>query len=710
MASFEEFRDDEKFGHYRPVRKLGQGGTSIVFEGRRDSEDFSRRVAIKVVLGNIPATLPEGETRVLAQLEHPNIARLLDAGSTGSGLRYLVMEYVDGLPCTEYADQQKLDEPARLRVFLQICEAVRYANRSLVIHCDIKPANVLVCPDGTVKLLDFGIARVLSDLTEPKSQTRIRYYSPDYASPEQIEGRPLTVATDVYSLGVLLRVLAGARGDLRLIADKACQKDPALRYGTVAELADDVGRYLAGRPVVARPPSSVYRLRKFLWRNRLAATPIALVVVALILTTVFALKQRRLAAQRFDDVRKLANSLLFEIHDEIAKLPASLRARHILANQGAEYLNALARSAGSDDSIQLEAAKGYLRLADIEGVGNEPSLGQSSQALPRLLEADRMVQAVISRSPSSVEAQRARYLTLEALATLYSLQADPRAVATSEELLGVAEANAKRASRDSKVQEELAHALFVVANGYTQSKTHNKQGVEAWGKAVAAWKKLCAEDPGSIVRKRELARSYQYQAGALSRDRRREEARETILIAYQMHKELALIPGEDVQRMLATDVGLLANLLAQLKRYSEAIPLFEEQLRLREIVASKDPGNNNALMGVAGTLGRIGFAYVLMDKTLEGLPYLERSLAKQREVYAKDPENTFVNREMLYVLSDLTDASETLKRRDKMCRYAAEAAQILKGPISKTRETATDASKKAYVKKIMASCGAASQL
>ena len=536
-----ELAEHEDFGGYRPVRKVGQGGTSVVFEGRRLSGDFTRRVAIKVVLSTIPASLPESETRNLARLEHPNIARLLDAGSTRTGLHFLVMEYVDGVPCTEYANRQELDPRGRLRLFLQICEAVQYANRALVIHCDLKPANVLVSSDGTVKLLDFGISRVLSDASGADARTRAQFYTADYASPEQILGRPLTVATDVYSLGALLCELAGGRpprrltnsslaetlravqedsgalplnGDLEQIARKALRADPAQRYGSVRDLADDVQRYMTGRPVEARPPLRSYRLRKFVARNRLAVGAAVAVAAALLVLAGITVRQRRLAIERLGQIRTLAHSVLFEMHDAIAKLPASLEARHVLVNRSVEYLDALARSAGTDDGIQLEAARGYLRLADIEGVSNEPSLGQSGQALPRLQRADRMVSAVIARSPDNREARRARYDVLEALASIYSLRGDAQAIPSAEALLRVAEENLKAQPQEERVQDERAAALAKVANIYTQSNTLGARGVDAWQTATAAWKKLHEEKP-TLVRKRELCAQLSVFGGSV---------------------------------------------------------------------------------------------------------------------------------------------------------------------------------------------------
>ncbi len=674
---------EESFGPYRAVRKLGEGGASVVFEGRREGGDFERRVAIKLMLDGAASAMPARETRILAALEHPNIARFLDAGATRTGLRYLVMEFVDGVPCTTYARDRQLDETARLRLFLDVCEAVRFANQSLVIHCDIKPANVLVSQTGEVKLLDFGISRLLAGGPAADHHTRLRYYSPDYASPEQILGDPLTVATDVYALGALLCELIGGRpprslaglpldekvrlaaagpsnlpltGDLAETARKALQPDPARRYATVGDLAADVGRYLAGEPVEARPPSAVYRFGKFLRRHRLAVAAVALFAVALGTTAGVALRQRRLAAGRFDQIRGLANAVLFDVDSELAKLPGALGARHLLADRGVAYLDALAAAAPEDDEIQLEAARGFLRLADIEGVGNEPSLGASGRALPRLERADQLVSAVLRRSPTNRAAHRQRYRTLEALAVIYELRADARAVPTAEELVRLADRNLATDPADRAMQEERAHAIVTRALAYRSSREHAARAVEAWRDSVNGWKTLYDAVPGSLLRKRELARAYQFLAGAESISGQREQALQTIRIAYRMHQELSRVPGEEVDHMLAADMGLQANLTAQMRRYAEAIPLFEEQLRLREKNLAKDPNDAYAAMGVAGTMDRIGYAWVLLNKPEKGIPILEQSLARQRVQYARDPENILINREMLYVLSDLTTA------------------------------------------------------
>ncbi|MEK7751896.1 MAG: serine/threonine-protein kinase, partial [Acidobacteriota bacterium] len=286
-----------RFGPYEVVRPIGAGGMGAVFLGARADREFEKQVAIKLVLRGAESLEIVGrfrqERQTLASLDHPNIVRLLDGGSTDSGLPYLVMDYVEGQPILDYAQKRALTLGQRLRLFLQICDAAHYAHQHLVVHSDIKPANVLVTAEGQARLLDFGIARVLgrgAETGEPQS------LSLRYASPEQIHARPVTIATDVYALGLLLyELLTGSYpyplaessdvalafaitqnppahtnldADLDAILQVALRKDPRTRYASAERMAADVRRYLADKPVSARPPTPAYLARKFFDRHR----------------------------------------------------------------------------------------------------------------------------------------------------------------------------------------------------------------------------------------------------------------------------------------------------------------------------------------------------------------------------------------------------------------------------------------------------------
>jgi eukaryotic-like serine/threonine-protein kinase len=330
----------DSIGPYRLVRELGRGGMGAVWLAERSDGLINRPVALKLPHSAFPrAGLAERmarEREILATLTHPNIARLYDAGLTDAGQPYLALEYVEGQPIDVYCQQHQLGLKQRLALFAQLSGAMAYAHGKLVVHRDLKPANVLVTADGQVRVLDFGIAKLLHDnRTQATQLTELsgRALTPDYASPEQILGAPLTVTSDVYSLGVVLyeliggtrpyklkrdsrgaledailhaepprpseiaeRSLRGAlRGDLDTIVLKALKKEPDERYPTVHALLDDVERYLAGRPVLAQPDSAWYRIGKFTARNRLAVSLGAAVFAALVIGASVAAWQAQVA-------------------------------------------------------------------------------------------------------------------------------------------------------------------------------------------------------------------------------------------------------------------------------------------------------------------------------------------------------------------------------------------------------------------------------
>jgi tetratricopeptide (TPR) repeat protein len=256
---------------------------SEVYLATRADGRFSKTVAIKVIRRGMDTKAVidrfHAERRILAALDHPYIARLLDGGETPSGLPYIVMEYVEGLPIDRWCQDRRATVEQRCQLAGKVCDAVAYAHRNLVIHRDLKPGNILVDGDGNPRLLDFGIASLLDGTAESGP---LRPFTPEYASPEQISGAPVGTATDVYSLGMVLReLLTGAKADLDGILQMACREEPERRYLSVDALALDLRAYLAGRPVAAHPDSLRYRATKFVRRNRLGVTAAAAVLLAL---------------------------------------------------------------------------------------------------------------------------------------------------------------------------------------------------------------------------------------------------------------------------------------------------------------------------------------------------------------------------------------------------------------------------------------------
>ncbi len=481
-----------RLGPYRLVRELGSGGMGVVYEAARDDE-FQQRVAIKVA--GRAAFSPEllarfrDERQILARLTHPHIARLLDGGTTDDGGPWFAMEFVEGEPIDRYVAARRPDLPARLSLFLQVCDAVDYAHQNLIVHRDLKPANILVT-DGAVRLLDFGVAKLLetSGAADP-GQTRggLAPVTPDYCSPEQLRGEAVTTRTDVYMLGlVLYELLTGARGqradttsplalersicetavpppsqapdlagtaqarrlrgDLDTIVATATQKDASRRYQSVAALADDVRRHLDGRPILARIDSPWYRAQRFVRRRWLPLTATAALVASLIAGVVATTYQARRAERRFQQVRGIANALMNQVHDAIQDLPASTGAQQTVLTTAVEYLDGLAREAGGDRALQLEIARGYLKAAEMAYSIERASLGRADEGR-RYLERAAAILQPSDDGPASdvplaiarVERQRiAGDLALEAARRDDALQMLRRGVEIGEATLAIA--------------------------------------------------------------------------------------------------------------------------------------------------------------------------------------------------------------------------------------------------------------------------------
>jgi serine/threonine protein kinase len=400
-----------------------------VYLAERADAQYEKQVAIKLVR---PGCYSESiidrfrhERQILAGLDHPNIAKLLDGGTSEDGLPYFVMDFIEGLPIDEYCDQRQLSITERLGLFRTVCLAVQYAHRNLIVHRDLKPSNILVTADGVPRLLDFGIARIINPVPSSdaaETTATLRLMTLEYASPEQVRGEPITTASDIYSLGVLLyRLLTGHspyRSKSRLASDRvqaiceeepenpstaiarrvidedgndsitpesvsrhrssqpdklrrrlagdpdnivlmALRKEPERRYASVEQFSEDIRRHLEGLPVIARKDTLGYRAGKFIQRHKAGVAAAALILIILLAGIEATGRQARLAERRFDDVRKLANSLLFEVHSAIENLPGATSARELLTKRALEYLDKLAAEAGDDPQLQRELAAAY---------------------------------------------------------------------------------------------------------------------------------------------------------------------------------------------------------------------------------------------------------------------------------------------------------------------------------------------------------------
>jgi eukaryotic-like serine/threonine-protein kinase len=433
-------------GPYRLVRRLG-GGMGDVFLAQRDDGLFDHAVAIKLIRGGrslerLSAHLLE-ERRILAGLQHPNIAQLFGGGATPEGWPFIVMEYLAGAPITEYADSRSIGLSERLRLFQTVGEAVQFAHQALVVHADIKPSNILVTADGRVKLLDFGIAQWSGRRpSRPDPLEGVPPMTLAYAAPERLAGGAPTVAADVYALGVLLfELLTGVRperspaarrgdgaarlpaalpsetrsatqasagvkpgelrGEIDAIVMKAIAEDPARRYASVLELSLDLDRHARGFPVKALPDTWTYRSRRFAGRHRLglSLTAAALVTassVAVAMSLLYAQSERNraLADLRFDETRQMADYIIGDVDLQLADLPGTLPLRRRLVAKSRSYLEALEKDRLASPELRLDIARGYLRLARIYGLDVSGGVGDLPAARDSLNRARRVLRSV----------------------------------------------------------------------------------------------------------------------------------------------------------------------------------------------------------------------------------------------------------------------------------------------------------------------------
>lgn len=476
-----------RLGVYEVVERIAEGGMGEVYRAFRADDQYRKQVAIKVIRRGFDSGFVinrfRNERQILASLDHPNIARLLDGGTTEDGVPYLVMELIEGEPIDDYCERHQLSTVERLKLFLSVCSAVQYAHQRLIVHRDLKPGNILVSGEGTPKLLDFGIAKILDPDEAPgpiePTLTVFRVLTPGYASPEQIKGEPITTAADVYSLGVILyelltghspyrvttrspqdlaravcesepekpstavrrierkgpsstsgqlssglqtssgKLVRRLSGDLDNIVLMALRKEPGRRYASVEQFGEDVRRHLEKLPVIARKDTARYRTSRFVARHKAAviAASAAMVVLLVALVVTFreariaerqaqlARQERARAERRFNDVRKLANSLMFEVHDSIQDLPGATKARKLLVTRALEYLDSLSQEANGDPSLQRELAAAYDKVGDVLGYTGQANLGDFAGAAKSYQKSLAIRESLAAANPADLSIQ-----------------------------------------------------------------------------------------------------------------------------------------------------------------------------------------------------------------------------------------------------------------------------------------------------------------
>jgi tetratricopeptide (TPR) repeat protein len=686
-------REGQRLGAWRIVSLLGSGGMGEVWLARRDDGAYAGEAAVKLLKRGMDSEAVLGrfalEQQALARLSHPHIARLLDAGRSADGLPYFVMERVHGRPIDEACAGLPLE--ARLQRFLQLADAVAHAHRHLLVHRDLKPGNVLVDDEGQVKLLDFGIAKALDpqDADSGATQAGQRAFTPQYASPEQVRGEPVTTATDLYSLGVLLYVmLTGQRpygreatsaieaaravleedptrpsslspgphmpagwlatrrrlqGDLDNILLKTLEKPVERRYVSVDALAADVRAYLGGYPVSAQPASWLYRSRKFVGRNRVAVAAGVLAAAALVGGTAVSLWQAHLAERRFQDVHQFARTMLFDVDKALRDGPTAGREK--LVQTSLQYLDRLSSERIRDAALLSDLAEAYERVGDIQGNTMQSNLGRPKDAAQSFAKAQQLRLALAARAPKDLRnvagllavsermGDNARSLgDLPAAALHYRQAADSAAV------IAAAKADDPVAQM-KRIESEryLASIYYWPGNRSLGDYARARPAIEALAKDLEALERRFPDSMvipeganGLLNQLSDFQRLGGDYAAALATMRRSQRVVDRLTAAQ---------PDNPVwKRWAYLTQGRLADALIDTGAIDEGVALWERSIALRESVAQQDPNNERAQRNVANGYGPLAEQLYQAGRHDAALLWYERENALLRRLRDRFPQ------------------------------------------------------------------------
>jgi serine/threonine protein kinase len=669
-------------GPYELLRELGRGGMGTVYLGKRTDEVYTKDVAIKLVTPGMDTDFLlarfKRERQVLASLEHPNIARLLDGGTAQTGEPYFVMEYIPGVPITQYCQEKQLSVADRLRLFLPVCAAVTYAHSRFVVHRDLKPGNILVEENGTPRLLDFGICKLLLANPMEAAETMTQgmgMMTPDYASPEQVRGEPVTVASDTYSLGaVLYELLTGARphkigkytpmelersicetptvrasavrpelrGDIDNILMRAMAKDPTRRYGTVDQFAEDIRRHLDNRPVVAAPDSVWYRSRKFMERHHRLVFATAVTVLLLAGGLVYAERQRRLAEQRLQEVRQLANRFVFDVHDAVRELPGSTKARRLIVSTALEYLERLSADAKSDPSLARDLAAGWLRIGDVQGWVLGSNLGDTEGA-----------QKSYVRARELADAGGATTIAIEAIRHQGDVAAYTGKLSVAQEFFDEAAQRARKALEAGGDRQVLSYLAGVeLASSRNQRLLDNVDASLASARQAAAmYASLAAVEGNKPEWQLAKAAAAAGVGMALARKGQLDEARDQYQNAVTaLQQALERDPNNSRTKrelMLAwSHVGDVEGspTSSSMGNRAKALTAYAEMTKIAEELLAADGDDQRAL-------GDLGIARMRVAAVTDGPARLDRfreALATIGQAVAKNPKNHTIRMNFAY--------------------------------------------------------------
>ena len=716
-----------RMGAYQIERLLGRGGMGAVYLAHRADGEYSQKVAIKII--GLPFEIDvlrerfRQERQILAVLNHPNITRLLDGGVTPDGQLYLVMEYVDGVPI----DQAPGELDVKLDRFRDVCAAVKYAHQNLIVHRDLKPSNILVNSDGTVKLLDFGSAKLLAGAEATHS--RFNMITLSYASPEQLRGEPATTLSDVYSLGAILYQLITSEkpfgedlvsrlkndglatlelpkpisGDLELIVRKALAPLAAERYSSVEQLAEDIRGFRAGQPVLAHAPSFRYQASMFARRNKLVLGAGLLLLLTLLSGIIgvlwqyrTAVTERKKAEARAEDLRKLSDSLLSEIDEAIRKLPGSTAAQQLLVRTVVEHLDRTAKDS-TDPQLLLDAANGYIRLGNVQGNIFAEHTGDTQGALESLNKAVSITGALLQQRPKDAAVKRAYAWALQSRSEiLFGLGRTQEGLPSIRSALTIFDdlAASPGASADALLDSASAHISLGNELGmpYWPSLSDFAGASAEYLKAREIYQRALASAPGDIRILQALANNHRMvgvmqmqtdPASALP------ELRTAIDSYNLLHDKAPQLLA--VRRMQSGALGPYAGALISIGRYREALAALEKGEAISRELLAVDPKNIRAVQDLQAGLSREAECY--QDRAAGVFPEQGRNpqgdaasavrvMSEQRslleEILRVEPHNGNWESKLGGTLVDIARQQRALHRESGSFELAQRGIAILK--------------------------------
>ncbi len=679
---------------YRLVKEIGRGGMGAVYLAERDDGAFEQKVALKIVKRGMDtdAILKRFvmERQILADLEHPLIAHLVDGGVTDENLPFLVMEYVEGVRIDDFCEMNELSIDERLELFCMVCDAVEFAHKNSVVHRDLKPSNILVTKNGTPKLLDFGVAKLLA--TADETATQFQIFTPEYASPEQLRGGPITTATDIHGLGVLLyEILTGEtpfkpstdnprdierlvcdlepprpsavslsgrtriglnretaeekrktvyqtlasqlKGDLDNIVLKALEKEPEDRYASAADFAEDIQRHRSGLPIAARAASITYRASKLFKRNRMLSYAFGSLALVVLLGTgalswQAAAKQfeKEKAVRRMGEIRGLATTTL-ERQAELAKLSGTMEIRKKLIEDAIAQLDSLSAESSDNGSLQAEIAAAYVQIGDIQGQPFAANLGDSEAAQKSYEKARSILEELRNSGKGNADIDKSLSLAFEGVGNIELRKARPElAIEHHKQALELRKNLLANDPGDLLLRSLTANSYLYLADGF----------------AVNA--NLKQSDPAFDQNSAWIERFNAQQQALNIYEKLKIEAPNDLKVNFGLAKSYQRIGYSYQAKGQLENDKLLGSGAESLK---QTLAYYDRTTAIHNEILVLDPSNAKALRNRADQFLMRGEAYVFLKQYTAALASYQRSIEMFTELSLREPANTELKRDLV---------------------------------------------------------------